>query len=474
MAERSKGYSMRGVIEQWSGLMMQGKKRVLNRPTRRQFLGQTLAMLAAPTIVPSSVFGAGAPSNRITMGCIGVGGMGTNNMRAFLNFKDVQVVAVCDPVQASNQYGHWYNHGWNGAWFGREPARKIVNAHYEQRTDRADYKGCTAYADFRELLARDDIDAVTVVTPDHWHAPISIAAAHRGIHIYCEKPLTLTIAEGRAMVEAVRRHGVVLQTGSHQRSEARRRHMCELVRNGYVGKLERIETRVGPNHRKAPKADWKPMPVPEWLDYNMWLGPAPWAPYHKARCLYNFRFLWDYSGGNLTNLGAHCIDWAQWAHGTDDTGPVEVEDLGGVFPTDGLYDVADPVHFVARYADGVELYCHTEPTPWTVRFEGTDGWIADNGQAEPASLWQELIGAKEEHLYRSDDHHRNFIDCIRTGREPVAPVEVGHRSATVCHLGNIAMKLRTKLKWDPVAERFLGNDEANQMLDRPERAYWCL
>ena len=382
---------------------------------RREFMkraGGALAGVAAvPMYVPSSVFGASAPSNRITMGCIGVGGMGTNDMRAFLNFEDVQVVAACDPVRASNEYGHWYSHGWEGAWFGREPARKIVDAHYEQRQGKADYLGCTAYKDFRELLARDDIDAVTVVTPDHWHAPISIAAARRGMSVYCEKPLTLTIAEGQAMVAAVRGHGVVLQTGSHSRSSANTRRMCELVRNGRIGKLQRIEIRVGPNHRKGPKADWKPMPVPEWLDYDMWLGPAPWAPYHKQRCLYSFRFFRDYSGGNLTNLGAHSIDLAQWGHGTDDTGPVEVEDLGGSFTADGLFDVADPVHFVARFADGVELYCHTESSPWTIRFEGTEGWIADNGQAEPASLLQEVIGPNEVHLYRSGNHHRNFIDC---------------------------------------------------------------
>jgi len=456
---------------------MDSSTRLSNQPTRRDFLkagAAAAAAVALPTIVPSSVFGAKAPSNRINMGCIGLGGMGTANMRAFLNNPEVQVLAVCDPVRASNEYGHWYRHGWNGPWLGRESGRQIVNDHYSKQTRSGTYKDCASFIDFREIVSRSDIDAVTVVTPDHWHAVISIAAANTGKHIYCEKPLTLTIDEGKAMVQAVRRNGVILQTGSHERSKPRTRLMCELVRNGYIGQLKQIEVRVGPNHRKAPEGASQPSPVPDWLDYNMWLGPAPWAAYHKDRCLYKFRFITDYSGGNLTNFGAHSIDMGQWGNGTDYTGPVEVEDLGSEFPKDGLFDVATKVHFRARYANGVEMICKTGHPTTFVRFHGTEGWIANNGRCQPGDLYRRNIGPHELRLYHSNDHHRNFIDCIKTGKDPAAPVEIGHRSATICHVGNIAMRLKKKLQWDPHKEEFVNDDEANRMLSKPMRAPWRL
>jgi len=395
-------------------------------------------------------------------------------MRAFLNNQEVQILAVCDPVRASNEYGHWYRHGWNGNWFGRDSARQIVNDHYSEQSRSGNYQVCDSYVDFREITSRSDIDAVTVVTPDHWHAIISVAAANTGKHIYCEKPLTLTIDEGKAMVQAVRCNGVILQTGSHERSKPKSRLMCELVRNGYIGRLKQIEVRVGPNHRKAPTDAWQPNPVPEWLDYNMWLGPAPWAAYHKDRCLYKFRFLMDYSGGNLTNLGAHSIDLGQWGNGTDHTGPIEVEDLGGEFPKNGLFDVATKVNFRARYENGVELTCKTGHPTTFVRFHGTEGWISLDGRSQPAGLFKKNIGPHEIHLYHSINHHQNFIECIKNHKEPAAPVEVGHRSAIICHLGNIAMKLKRKLQWDPQKELFVNDEEANRMLSKPMRSPWRL
>ncbi len=453
------------------------KKQVHNL-TRRNFLksaASATAVVAFPYVVPSSVLGATAPSNRITMGCIGLGGMGTNNLRAFMGEPDVQILAVCDVETGSRKYGHWYKNGWKGNFLGREPAQKIVNDYYTNKKPRAGFGGCSAYVDFRELIARDDIDAVTVVTPDHWHAVISIMAAQTGKHIYCEKPMTLTIAEGRAMINAVRRYGVTFQTGSHERSSSKVRFACELVRNGRIGQLKKILTPVGLNNRTGPPSDWKQMPIPKDLDYDMWLGPAPWEPYHVDRCLYKFRFLLDYSGGQTTNLGAHSIDMGQWGNGTDDTGPVEVEDLGGEFPKDGLFTTPTNIHFRARYANGVELICKTDPKKWTgVRFEGTEGWIELGKRFEtyPKSLQDSVIGPNEIHLYKSAEHHRNFLDCIKTGRDPVAPVEAGHRSATICHLGNIAMILKRKLRWDPVNEKFIGDEQANRMLDRPRRAPW--
>jgi predicted dehydrogenase len=450
---------------------------------RRNFLKNAAragaGIVALPHIICSSAAGRGAraaASERVTMGFIGLGGMGTNNMRAFLSQPDVQVIAVCDVVRASNEYGHWYKKGWQGPWFGRESARKIVEDYYAGEDGQAQYKGCDAYIDFRELLARDDIDAVCITTPDHWHATQVVMAARAGKDIYCEKPLSLTVGGGRAMVEAVRRHGVVFQTGTQRRSSQQFRFICELIRNGRIGQLRRITATIGPNNKEAPAADWQPMPVPEWLDYDMWLGPAPQAPYHKDRCLYTFRFGLDYSGGQTTNLGAHMIDIGQWANGTDETGPVEVEDLGGRFPRDGLFTTAANVHFRARYANNVELICKTEEGG-PVRFEGSEGWIEvrDNEfTCEPASLKNSVIGPDEIHLYNSNDHHRNFIDCIRTRGETAAPVEVGHRSVTICHLGNIAMMLKRRLLWDPTQERFTNDAEANRMLCRSMRSPWRL
>lgn len=445
--------------------------------TRRQFLKNSAAGAAVfglPYIVPSSVFGAEAPSNRIVMGCIGVGGMGTNNMMGFMANKDVQMVAVCDVEKGSNEYGHWYN---RGGWLGREPARKRVEKHYAGLSGTGKFKGCDEYIDFRRLLARNNIDAVMIATPDHWHAIPVIMAARAGKHIYCEKPLSLTIAEGRAMVEAVRRSGVVFQIGTqHRSSDQHLRFVCELVRNGRIGRLKRIVTYIGGNNRTAPEGAWQPMPIPEGLDYDMWLGPARWQPYHKLRCHYTFRFFIDYSGGQTTNLGTHTIDIAQWANNTEYTGPIEIEDMGGQFPRDGLFTTATKVHFRARYADGTELICKTGDGQ-AFRFEGTQGWIeADykTFRTHPESLKSSAIKPDEIHLYKSLDHKRNFLDCIKSRCKPITPVEVGHRSTTICHLGNIAMMLKRKLRWDPDREQFVGDEEANRMLSRQMRSPWQL
>ena len=420
-----------------------------------------------------------APSERITMGFIGLGGMGTNNMRAFLAQNDVQVLAVCDVVKASDQYGHWYKKGWKGAWFGREPAHSIVEDHYARKNPTGSYQGCDAYVDFRDIITRNDIDAVCITTPDHWHAIPAIMAATAGKDIYCEKPMSLTVAEGRAMAEAVQRYGTVFQTGMQRRSAQLYRFVCELVRNGRIGKLQRVIATIAPNNKEAPPRDWKPTPVPDWLDYDRWLGPAPWAPYHKDRCLYTFRFGADYSGGQTTNLGAHGLDLVQWANNADNTGPVEVEDLGGQFPQDGLFTTATVVHFRGRYANGVELICKTDAGGGSLRFEGTDGWIyvqTDKNEltCQPESLKTSVIGPGEIHLYESNDHHRNFLDCIKTRRVTAAPVEIGHRTVTVCHLGNIAMRLQRQLRWDPGTERFTDSDDANRMLSKPMRGPWHL
>ncbi len=442
--------------------------------TRRDFLRTASACGAAcalPSIVPASVFGAAAPSNRIHMGVIGTGNQGFNDMKGFLQNEDLRIVAVCDVNTAS------YGYKTADQFRGREPARKLVSEFYAQNQRGGTYKGCDAYSDFREVIDRDDVDAVLIVVPDHWHAVMANMAARAGKHIYCEKPMSLTVAEGQSMVETVRRCGIVFQTGSHERSNAQSRFACELVRNGRIGQLKRMIATVGPNNKTCPPGAWTPTPVPDGFDYDMWLGPARWVPYHEDRCFYNFRFGLDYSGGQTTNYGAHSLDLAQWGNDTEMTGPVEFEDVGAVFPKDGLFDAPTYIHFRARYENGVELVCKTGPENMQIRFEGTEGWVQTGYRGfttEPASLKTSVIGANEIHLYESNDHYRNFLDCIKTGRETAAPVELGHRSATVCHLGNIAMRLGRKIRWDPAAEQIIGDEAASRYLDRAHRAPWHL
>ena len=417
--------------------------------SRREFLKGSAAVAGAafawPTIVPSSVFGAAAPSNRLTMGCIGLGGQGSGNMKGFNAKKDCAVVAVCD-VDADH----------------REKAREVVGL---------DAK--SSYNDFRDVIARDDIDAVSIAAPDHWHVPISIAAVRAGKDVFCEKPLTLTIAEGRILVDEVKRYGRVFQTGSQQRSGSEFRKACELVVNGRIGKLHTMTVQIPGNNRKC-EPTWTPEPVPAGFDYDMWLGPAPWEPYHKQRCHYEFRFLLDYSGGQMTNWGAHYLDIAQWGNQADNTGPVEIKGKGE-FPATGLFTTATKADIEYTYANGVKLVLTTGGG--STRFEGSEGWVfVTRGKldAEPKSLVASTIAPDEIHLYSSNDHKQDFLDCIKTRKDPICNAEVGHRSSTVCHLGNIAMLLDRPLKWDPQKEQFIGDDEANRMRQRPARAPWCL
>ena len=416
--------------------------------SRREFLTRSAAAagaaLACPAMVPSSVFGADAPSNRIAMGSIGVGGQGSGNMRGFNGQPGCEVIAVCD-VDAEHC----------------EKAAKRIGL---------DAKAC--YNDFRDLLARNDIDAVSIATPDHWHVPTSIAAVRAGKDVYCEKPLTLTIAEGRTLADEVKRYGRVFQTGSQQRSGAEFHKACELVVNGRIGKLHTMRVGISGNNRTC-EPTWTPEPVPEGLDYDMWLGPAPWEPYHTQRCHYQFRFILEYSGGQMTNWGAHHLDIAQWGNQTDDTGPVEIRGKGE-FPRTGLFTTALKAEVEYTYANGVKIFLSRGGG---TRFEGTEGWIYVNRgklQAEPESLLSSVIGPNEKHLYQSRDHKRNFLDCIRSRKDPICTAEIGHRTSTVCHLGNIAMMLDRPLKWNPQKEQFINDDEANRMTWRPRRAPWRL
>ena len=416
---------------------------------------------AAPYVLTSDALGAPgkAPaSERITMGFVGTGSHGVGmNLRSFLPNADCQAVVVCD-VDAGQA----------------RRAQALVEKTYAARKRAGEFKGCALTGDWREVVGRDDLDGVMVSTPDHWHVPISLAAIRAGKDVICEKP-TLTIHEGRVLADTVERYGAVFQMSTEDRAVRVYHRMAELVRNGRIGRLRRIH--VGLPSGPGGPGSAKPQPVPKELDYDMWLGPAPYVPYCPGRVRYHFRWVRDYSGGQLTDWGAHLVDTAQWGNDTERTGPIEVEGEGKAH-ADGLYDTYHTYHVRYRYASGVEM--HVRSTGPSIRFEGTDGWLASNGwrgrlEASSPGLLKTVIGPEEIHLYTCPQgEHRNFLDCVKSRRDPYFPAEIGHRCCTVLHLGNIAMDLRKKLKWDPVAERFPDDPEANRMLGRAMREPWGL
>jgi len=440
---------------------------------RRRFLLRAASAAGvaavAPHVMPATVLGAEgrpAPSDRIVMGAIGLGGQGDRDMRAFLGMTDVQMVALCDVDSGSTRYER--------AWRrGLAPAREAVEQHYAAQARDGAFQGVFTTPDFRELLARADIDAITTACPDHWHGPIVVAAAQAGKDIYCQKPLSLTIADGRAMANAVHRYARVFQCGSQRRSSAHCRRSCELVRNGRIGKLHTVHVGLPGGHSNPGYAmDESPQPVPEGFDYDRWLGPAPWAPYTHKRCHWTFRWILDYSGGQLTDWGAHYIDMAHWGMGTELTGPVEVEGKGE-FPRDTvLWNTATSFHVECLYAGGLKMIITSGGGG--VRFEGTEGTVWLEGGTQPASLAQSEIGPNEIHLYESGSQYGNFIECVRSRQPTAAPVEVAHRSITPAHLGNISMILGRKLKWNPEKEVIAGDAEANRMLSRPRREPWTI
>ena len=441
----------------------------MKAPTRRQFLQSATLSAVAPVIIPASVLGAGArpvASNRITMGMIGLGSMGLRHVKAFLQENDCRILAVCD-VDA-----------------GRcAAAVREINAGYGDRD-------CTAYNDFLEFIARDDIDTLCIAVPDHWHLLAATAGIRAGKDIYGEKPLTRTIREGRRLVREVRRYGCIWQTGSWQRSTAHFRLGCELVRNGRIGKVLRVETGLGygfnpGSGRKGGLKEWPrdpSQPVPDGFDYQRWLGPAPYVPYTKERCHWNFRWILDYSGGNVTDFGAHHIDIVQWGLGRDHTGPVEIRGTGK-YPADGLWDAAYDWDFTFRYADGLEVRAaSTNHVAQGIKFIGEDGWVFINRSSLKTSdprMMRERFGPDEIHLPRPagdhrQGHRRDFLDCVKSRGETITPVEVGHRSGTICHLGNIAMETGRTIRWDPERETIKDDEGATRLLDRAYRAPWCI
>ncbi len=429
-------------------------KRPINRRRfLRQAVGAAVGAASLPAIVPSSILRAMAPSERITLGFIGVGKQGTYLLRAFLNEPGTQVLAVCD-VDALKL----------------ERARELADQYYAEQTVAGSAKICKPYRDFRQLLARDDIDAVVIATPDHWHAIPVIEAARGGKDIYCEKPLCQTIAEAQTMVREVRRHSRVFQTGSMQRSYSQFRFACELVRNGRIGEVQTVTVDVG---GPPVSCDLPAEPVPDYLDWDLWLGPAPWRPYHPELSPHisvdvfpNWRLYRDYGGGMMTDWGAHHFDIAQWALGMDDSGPVEIIAPG---------QENNPV-LTYRYASGVTM-TRDSFGGQGVLFTGTDGKIEVNRRyirTWPERLTREAIGPDEVHLYRSDNHYADWLTAIRTRSRPICDVDTGRHSVIVCHLGNIAYQLGRKLQWDPAKERITNDPEVGRLLTRSMRSPWHL
>ncbi len=430
----------------------------MSRTNRRQFLR---GAAAAPFVFTNIRATAYAANERITVGFIGVGMMGRGHLGGHLGDPNVQVVAICD-VEPTR----------------RNDAKKRVEDKYAEAVKKGTYKGCDTYIDFRELLGRKDIDAVVIATPDHWHAIPCVEAARAGKHIYCEKPLTHCISEGRKIVQEVKKAGIVFQTGSQQRSEfgGNFRKAVEYVRNGRIGKLKTI--RIGDGVGSAPiPCDLAEQPVPEGTDWDRWLGPAPKRGYNVELCpkgihghFPRWRAYREYGGGYLADMGAHHFDIAQWALDMDGSGPVKIEppekgDKGLKF----------------TYANGIVMYHGADGTPKGMQndcvFEGSDGtiYVGRGGiDSDPVEVLKTPLPDGGFRVYPSNSHRKNWLDCIRSKKDTICTAEIGHRSATVCHLANIGYRLRQALRWDPAQERFIDNDAANKLLEREYRAPWKL
>ena len=440
-------------------------------PSRRQVLA---ALAAFPTIVPARVLGQYAPSKRINIGAIGVGRISrVHDMPAVLSQADVRIVAVCDLDRNRLEDG-----------------KSFVNQHYGNKD------GVRGYADYRELLRDPDIDAVIVSTPDHWHALIAIDAVRAGKDVYLQKPASLTISEGRALSNAVQASGRILQIGSQQRSTVQFRYAAELVRNGRIGKLQRVEIGLPGD----PSGDEQPeMPVPKSFNYEMWLGSTPEVYYTEQRVHpqkgYD-RPGWmrceQFGAGMITGWGAHHVDSAHWGMDTEYTGPIEIEGWAE-FPTHGLWNVHGRFETSGTYANGMRMTISGD-FPNGIKYYGSEGWIfvsrgnetvtksdpvaklkdATALDASDKKILTSVIAPNEIHLYESPEQHRNWLDSIKSRKQPISPAEMGHRACSTCLLHHIAMRAKRKLHWDPVRERFINDDAANALLSRPQRAPYVL
>jgi predicted dehydrogenase len=425
--------------------------------SRRRFLQQSAALGAGAALVTTVPVRGGtlAPSNKITIGCIGVGGMGTSNMKVFLGLPECRVVAVCDTYEDR-----------------RQRAKRIVEEQY-------DAKGCQMYADYRELLARKDIDAVMIAAQDHWHALIATAAAKAGKDMYCEKPLGVSVAESQCIRDTIRRTKRVFQTGTWQRSQGKFQQACNLVRNGYVGKVHTVEVAApGPQYRPKYKGSMDPQPVPEGFDWNMWRGPAPTQPYNPGRVAWpDWYLIWDYCAGFVTNWGVHHLDIANWGCPEIGNSSFEVQ-CQATYRHEGFTNNIDTWRAVFTYPSGLKMvFTDTPQQPAGTKFIGDQGWVyVDRAGiwAAPDALLKVKLKPSDLRLTEAKHHGDDFLTCIRTRKDPVSNVDASHKATTLGLVTDIAGRLKQTLKWDAKQERFVGNDEANRMLVRPMHNGWRL
>jgi len=428
--------------------------------SRRQFLRSAAALALFPAVIPAYALGANgrpAPSGRLTTAIIGLGDRGTQHASNLLGMQEAQIIAVCDPYRQKGDQ-----------WKAR------VEDHYTKASSAGIYKGCTAYQDFREILARPDIDVVFITAPENWHALISMAAMRAGKDVYCEKALSLTVAEGRAVCEAVRRYGRVFQIGTQQRSERGFRFACELVLNGYLGEVNTVKVSV-PGGRALPMAAPK-QPPPD-LNYEVWLGPAPWTPYNDLKCTYNWYFMADYCAGWIQSWGVHHVDIALWGAPELKASSLEVEG-SATFPTEGLANTSIGWQVTCTPPKGPRLFFTDDSNgQHGVRFIGNKGWVhvvRGGIQAEPESLLTAKLKPSDLHLPVSDHHLLDFFEAVKTRRDPIAPVEGGHAATTLTLISDIATRLRRKLTWDWKSEKFINDSAANALLSRSMRSPWTL
>ncbi len=447
--------------------------------SRRGFLNAMLIAASAPTIIPASALGRDhlpPPSDRTTLGHIGVGNRGGSDLQSFLRVDAAQSIAVCDPFKNK-----------------REERAKQVDAFYADKFARGSFSGCAAYDDFRDLLARDDIDAVVIATPVHWHVPIAIAAAKAGKDIYLEKPLGISVMHDKALRSTIEQYGTIFQWGTQQRSGRDFRYVCELVRNGRIGKLHTIlawspdiSSQAAAFH--APDGSMTPIPIPKGFDFDMWIGPAPMTPYTSDRCtLYGTYHHYDNCIGFIAGWGAHPLDIAQWGNDLDDTAPIEYEGSGtiahgGIFETTSSWDIW------ATYQNGVKLHFMSEGVAKPIvqkyhpdfhshgtTFIGSTGWVNVDRSgiyAHPESLLKSVITPDEIHLYESDNHYKNFIDGVKSRKQPVSTIQSAVQTDTICHLSDICIRRGRKIKWDNEKEMIIGDEQAARMLWRPMRSPW--
>jgi len=428
---------------------------------RRRFLKRGIVLagaIAAPLPIASSALGGDssiAPSNKTTIGCIGVGGMGTGNMKVFLGLAGCRVVAVCDAYESR-----------------RQKAKELADDQYGD-------KGCASYADYRELVARKDVDALMIAPQDHWHALIATAAAKAGKDMYCEKPLGVSVQEGRRIRDAVRKAQRVFQTGTWQRSQRKFQHACELARNGYLGKIHTVQVgSPGPEYRPSYKGPLDPQPVPPGFDWEMWRGPAPAKPYNPGRVAWpDWYLIWDYCAGFITNWGVHHLDIANWGCPQLGTEPFEVE-CKATYRKEGFTDNVETWSATFTYPGGLRmLFTDNQKQKSGCRFIGEEGWVHVDRSgiwAEPESLVKVKLKPGQLRLTESDHHQDNFLSCVRSRKDPVSDVDAAYQASTLGLLADIAARLGQKLKWNPQQERFAGNGEADKMLTRAMHNGWKL